>query len=96
MKTFLATLCCCLLAAPALATDMRCQGDLMTPGTIMTKVRLKCGQPLSEDRVGEIKVLREGSETKLYITQMTYETNGGYFVLTFEGGELKKTEFVQK
>lgn len=86
----------CLIGTSALAADMRCEGDLMTPGTILAKVRAKCGNPLSEDRVGEMTVVRNGSEQMLYITQMTYETNGGYFVLTFEGGYLKKTEFVQR
>lgn len=84
------------LTASALAADMRCQGDLMTPGTIMTKVRSKCGEPKWEDRVGEITVLREGRERTLYITEMTYESGGGYYVLTFEGGELKKTEYYQQ
>jgi hypothetical protein len=86
-----------LLASPALATDLRCQGDLMTPGVIITKVRQKCGTPLWEDRIGEVKrTSRDGAERLLYITQLTYEAGGGYFVLTFEGGELVGTEFFQK
>jgi hypothetical protein len=84
-------------ALPAQAADMRCQGDLMTPGTIITKVRHKCGNPLWEDRIGEVtRTSRDGGERLLYITQLTYEAGGGYFVLTFEGGELKQTEFFQK
>ena len=85
------------LASPAQATDLRCQGDLMTPGTIITKVRQKCGDPLWEDRIGEVtRTSRDGGERLLYITQLTYEVGGGYYVLTFEGGELKDTEFFQK
>jgi len=85
------------LANPALAADLRCQSDLMTPGVIITKVRQKCGTPLWEDRIGEVKrTSRDGAERLLYITQLTYEAGGGYFVLTFEGGELKNTEFFQK
>ncbi|NCD25163.1 MAG: DUF2845 domain-containing protein [Deltaproteobacteria bacterium] len=83
------------LAAPIQAADLRCQGDLMTPGTIVTKVRAKCGEPKWEDRVGEITVIRDGRERTLYITEMTYEVGSGYYVLTFEGGELKKTEYYQ-
>ena len=85
------------LTNPVQAADLRCQGDLMTPGTIITKVRQKCGVPLWEDRIGEVKsTTRSGGERLLYITQLTYEASGGYYVLTFEGGELKLTEFFQK
>jgi hypothetical protein len=85
------------LTTPVQAADLRCQGDLMTPGTIITKVRQKCGVPLWEDRIGEVKsTTRSGGERLLYITQLTYEASGGYYVLTFEGGELKQTEFFQK
>lgn len=85
------------LTNPVQAADLRCQGDLMTPGTIITKVRQKCGVPLWEDRIGEVKsTTRSGGERLLYITQLTYEASGGYYVLTFEGGELKQTEFFQK
>ena len=84
-----------LLASAALAADMRCQGDLMTPGTIVAKVRKKCGDPLWEERVGEVTVRRNGQETLLYITEMTYESGTGYYVLTFEGGQLKNTEYYQ-
>ncbi len=95
-KLFFTLLLLPCLAAPALAADLRCQGDLMTPGTIMTKVRAKCGEPKWEDRVGEVTVVREGQERLLYITEMTYEISGGYYVLTFEGGVLKKTEYYQQ
>jgi hypothetical protein len=81
---------------PAQAADLRCQGDLMTAGTIITKVRQKCGDPLWEDRIGEVKRTTRDGERLLYITQLTYEAGGGYYVLTFEGGELKYTEFFQK
>lgn len=84
------------LAQPSQAADMRCQGDLMTPGTIITKVRQKCGDPRWEDRIGEITRTNRDGERLLYITQLTYEASGGYYVLTFEGGELKQTEFFQK
>jgi len=86
------------LATPSLAADLRCQGDLMTPGTIISKVRAKCGVPLSEDRVGEIKVRSQdrSEERMLYITEMTYKIGNGYYVLTFEGGMLKNTEYYQQ
>jgi hypothetical protein len=95
-KLFFALTILSFLGASAFAADLRCQGDLMTPGTIMTKVRAKCGEPKWEDRVGEITVVRDGGERLLYITEMTYEVSGGYYVLTFEGGELKKTEYYQQ
>jgi hypothetical protein len=83
------------LGSAAPAADLRCQGDLMTPGTIVAKVRKKCGDPLWEERVGEITVRRGGQEILLYITEMTYAVGSGYYVLTFEGGELKHTEYFQ-
>jgi hypothetical protein len=94
-KTFFLLAAVPFLTSAAWAADMRCQGDLMTPGTIVAKVRKKCGDPLWEERVGEITVRRGGQELLLYVTEMTYEASGGYYVLTFEGGELKKTEFFQ-
>jgi hypothetical protein len=84
-----------VLGGSAQAADMRCQGDLMTPGTIVAKVRKKCGDPLWEERVGEVTVRRSGQEVLLYITEMTYESGSGYYVLTFEGGQLKGTEYYQ-
>jgi len=96
-KLFFLTAALLFLSTQAPAADLRCQGDLMTSGTIITKVRQKCGDPLWEDRIGEVKrTSRDGGERLLYITQLTYESGGGYYVLTFEGGELKDTEFFQK
>lgn len=96
-KLFFPAFMLLFLSTPAPAADLRCQGDLMTPGTIITKVRQKCGEPLWEDRIGEVKrTSRDGGERLLYITQLTYEASGGYYVLTFEGGELKDSEFFQK
>lgn len=95
-KYFFPILLFSCLGTEAVAADLRCQGDLMTPGTIITKVRKKCGEPLWEDRIGEVKsTTRSGGEKLLYITQLTYEMSGGYYVLTFEGGELKSTEYFQ-
>ena len=94
-KTFFILAALTFLAGPAWSADMRCQGDLMTPGTIVAMVRKKCGDPLWEERVGEITVRRGGQEVLLYVTEMTYEVSGGYYVLTFEGGELRKTEYFQ-
>ena len=94
-KTALTLLFGLALSVAAQAADLRCQGDLMTPGTIVAKVRKKCGDPVWEERVGEITVRRGGDEILLYITEMTYEISGGYYVLTFEGGVLKDTEYYQ-
>jgi hypothetical protein len=95
-KLFFPLLLLAAFGGEALATDLRCQGDLMTPGTSMIKVRSKCGEPQWADHVGEIRVSsREGEERTLYITEMMYQSGTGYFVLTFEGSELKKTEYFQ-
>ncbi len=60
------------LASPAPAADLRCQGDLMTPGTIITKVRHKCGDPLWEDRIGEVtRTSRDGGERLLCVAYLT-------------------------
>jgi hypothetical protein len=93
-KLFFLFLLLASLGGEALATDLRCQGDLMTPGTSIIKVQRKCGEPQWADHIGEIKVSsREGEERTLYITEMMYTSGTGYFVLTFEGSELKKTEY---
>ena len=94
-KTVLILVFLLALSVAAQAADLRCQGDLMTPGTIVAKVRKKCGDPLWEERVGEVTVRRSGQELLLYITEMTYEVSGGYYVLTFEGGVLTGTEYYQ-
>ena len=94
-KTVLILLVLLALSTAAPAADLRCQGDLMTPGTIVAKVRKKCGDPVWEERVGEVTVRRSGQEILLYITEMTYEVSGGYYVLTFEGGVLTGTEYYQ-
>jgi len=84
------------LGAEAGATDMRCQGDLMAPGTFIFKVRQKCGQPIWEERVGEIKVSsRDDQEHYVFVTLLVYEVGTGTYVLTFEGGRLTRTEFLK-
>lgn len=95
-KLFFPAIVLLFLSTQAPAADLRCQGDLMTPGTIITKVRQKCGDPLWEDRIGEVKRTTRDGERLLYITQLTYAASGGYYVLTFEGGELKYSEFFKK
>lgn len=78
------------------AIDLRCQGDLMTSGTIMAKVVAKCGPPLTERDVGEVSYLNERRRElrKFTVTELTYAVPGGFYVLTFEGGILKKSEYV--
>ncbi len=95
-KFFLTVLFAMLPGLDASATDLRCQGDLMTPGTFMFKVRQKCGQPIWEERVGEIKVSnRDDQERYIYVTLLVYEVGTGTYVLTFEGGRLVRTEFLK-
>ncbi|MBZ4648992.1 MAG: hypothetical protein JG774_514 [Desulfomicrobiaceae bacterium] len=87
-----------LLPSTLRAVDLRCQGDLMTPGTIMAKVVAKCGPPLTERDVGEVSYLNERRRElrKFTVTELTYAVPGGFYVLTFEGGILKKSEYVSQ
>lgn len=97
MRKFFLTLALILFSGLGTqAADLRCQGDLMTPGTFIFKVRQKCGQPVWEERVGEIRVSnRDDQERYIYVTLLVYEVGTGTYVLTFEGGRLVRTEFLK-
>ncbi len=96
MRTCLCLALLLITPSSLLAVDLRCQGDLMTPGTIMAKVTAKCGPPLTEREVGEVSYLNERRRElrKFTVYELTYAVPGGFYVLTFEGGVLKKTEYV--
>ena len=85
------------LAVEASAADLRCQGDLMSPGKYDFEVVEKCGTPKWEGKIGEIKTnSRASGDSYLYITQMVYEVGSGKYILTFEGGRLARTEYLPR
>lgn len=97
MRRILLTLFLAALFLPAFtyAASLRCQGELMSPGTIMHKVLQRCGPPLAKYLVGEIDTGRETSRgrTVLYIEEWVYGEDNGYYILRFEGGRLRSTAF---
>jgi hypothetical protein len=98
MRIFLSMALALGLVSLAWAEDLRCQGDLMTPGTIISKVVAKCGPPLREQQVGEVSYFNEQRRElrKFTVTELTYAVPGGFYVLSFEGGILKKTQYVSQ
>lgn len=77
--------------------DKRCGGDLISPGKLMYVTIEKCGEPLSRERVGEVRYLekKDNLERVIYLTELLYKESGGYYVLTFEGSRLIKSEFIK-
>lgn len=85
-----------VLSCQSEAADKRCNGELMTRGTLMHKVLRHCGPPVAKYLVGEIQVTDSRlGKRYLYIEEWIYEEQGGYFILRFEGGRLEATEFEQ-
>jgi len=85
------------LNTPLSFADKRCSGDLISPGKLMYVTEEKCGEPLSKERVGEVRYIeKKGKIEKLiYLTELIYKEGGGYHVLTFEGSRLIKSEFIR-
>ncbi|MDH3975324.1 MAG: DUF2845 domain-containing protein [Deltaproteobacteria bacterium] len=85
-----------IMTAPSYA-DKRCGGDLISTGKLMYETEEKCGEPLSKERVGEVRYLVEKGKVErvIYITELVYKESGGYYVLTFEGSRLIKSEFLR-
>jgi hypothetical protein len=90
------------LATIAHADTLRCGSKLVAEGATQTEVREKCGAPTSARDVTEPVYARRpdgftyqtGTATK---TLWTYDRGSRQFpaVLTFEGGVLKKLEFIK-
>ncbi|MEP7242963.1 MAG: DUF2845 domain-containing protein [Gammaproteobacteria bacterium] len=89
-------------AAPAFADTLRCGSSLVSTGMQMSYVLDKCGTPddkqtISEPILGRNAIggtYQAGTATREI---WTYKRGQGKFpaVLTFEGGELKKLEFIR-
>ena len=90
-----------LTANPLLAgnTSMRCGNELISIGDTMHKVRNTCGNPLSEQRIGEKRTFKIYNEDQLkienliYVYEWYYEKGGGTYILTFEGSRLVKKDY---
>ena len=82
-------------------TSLRCGNALILIGDTMHEVRKACGEPLSEQRVGEKKTYRMIKKRHLkieditYVTEWIYDKNGETYILTFEGSRLALKEFTR-
>lgn len=90
-----------LTANPLFAdnTSMRCGNELISIGDTMHQVRNTCGNPLSEQRIGEkrtFKIYKEDQlkiENLIYVYEWYYKKGDGTYILTFEGSRLVKKEY---
>jgi hypothetical protein len=67
----------------------------MTPGTIVVPMQKMLGRPLWVVRSARSRLGGAARRFCSHITEMTYAVGSGYYVLTFEGGELKHSEYFQ-
>ncbi len=80
-------------------TSMRCGNELISIGDTMHKVRNTCGNPVSEQRIGEKRTFKIFKDDQLKIENLTYvfewfyEKGSGVYILTFEGSRLVKKEY---
>ncbi len=80
--------------------SLRCGANLISLEDTMYEVRQSCGEPYSEQVVGEktsyriYKKKRIGVESVLYVSEWIYERSDGIYVLTFEGSRLVAKEFI--
>jgi hypothetical protein len=80
-------------------TSMRCGNKLVSIGETMYEVRDACGNPFSEQRIGEkrtFKTLKDNQleiESLIYINEWYYKRGDGTYILTFEGSRLVKKEY---
>lgn len=75
-------------------TSFRCGNEIISEGDTMYRVKDRCGEPDSEQHVGEKTVYKSKLKGKQirYITEWIYERNGRIVILTFEGSRLVKKE----
>lgn len=82
-------------------TSLRCGNALIDIGDTMYEVRLACGEPLSEQRVGErttYRILEDQSlkiKDNVYLTEWIFKKDSGTYVLTFEGSRLTDKRFIR-
>ena len=100
--TVIMALICFSMPAGSLVADntsLRCGNALILLGDTMHEVRNRCGDPASDQRIGERKTYRIYKEEHLkieditYVTEWIYEKNDGIYILTFEGSRLTHKEF---
>jgi hypothetical protein len=80
-----------LVAAPAWAGSLRCDGKLLKPGDPKARLLAACGEPLSRDVVAVVRELEDGEQLRAsYGEVWSYQTAGveGYRLLQFEAGRL--------
>jgi len=80
-------------------TSFRCGNKLVDIGDNMYFIRQVCGDPISEQRVGERTAywILPGENLKVkdetYLVEWVYAKDSGYYILTFEGSRLLKKEY---
>lgn len=91
-----AILMVCFFLSSASAAK-RCGSDIMDVGRLMHIAEEKCGKPDSKERVGEVRYIETSGKVErvIYLTELIYKESGGYYVLTFEGSRLVKSEFIR-
>lgn len=100
--TSLVTIVAGWTAIPAYADTLRCGSSLISTGAQLSYVLDKCGQPDTTQEITEPVLAQRPNGTAYEVgttTRLiwTYRRRSGEFpaVLTFEGGELKKLEFIK-
>lgn len=94
----LATLLCSF-STQSLAGGSRllCGNERISEGDTMHEVRLDCGNPVSEQEVGETVISsrylnqHRRVEERRYVTEWVYDKGDFIHTLVFEGSELTKT-----
>ena len=80
--------------------SLRCGNNLISLDDTMYEVRKSCGEPYSEQVIGEktsyrvYQKKRLGVESVIYVSEWVYERSDGIYVLTFEGSRLVTKEFI--
>lgn len=80
-------------------TSLRCGSAFVSIGDTMYKVRQLCGEPTSQQTVGERTTYEILGHEQLkvkdtnYLVEWIYEKDGGLYILTFEGSRLVKKEY---
>ncbi|WP_437881600.1 DUF2845 domain-containing protein [Pseudomonas sp. LRF_L74] len=93
----LVALLCLLIASGAHASStLRCGSNLVSTGASSAEVQSKCGQPISQEKLGykEVPVYGYGGGyTEVLVEEWIYGPRGGmYDYLRFEGNRLSNIE----
>ncbi len=82
-------------------TSFRCANKIISTGDTMYYIRQVCGDPTSEQRVGERTTysVQLGGDLKvkdeIYISEWVYQKDNGFYLLTFEGSRLVNKEYTR-